>query len=537
VAEDLESVEQRLLTGPAGAQWRKFGVKKRAGVCVPLFSLRSGRGLGIGDIGDLRSLVDWCVRIGASVIQILPINDMGLDSVPYSALSAYALDPVFLAVDGIPCVAADTALMGRLRTLADELNRSPAVDYQRVRREKMALLEEAFHNEDGPTLERALGRFREANPWLEDYLPYRVIKELEGFQSWEVWTARYSHPDSMRRFCEEHAARLRFHLYLQYHLDRQLREAREYASANSVLFKGDIPILVARDSADVWRHPEYFFLDTAAGAPPDMYAEDGQYWGFPTYDWGRLAHDDYGWWRARLRQAERYFDLYRIDHVVGFFRIWTIRLGEKTGKSGWFVPAEEWTWGDHGRRLLTMMLDSCGMLPLAEDLGTIPHVCRHTLADLGICGLKVQRWEKRWEQDRRFIPPEDYPALSVATLSTHDSETLSGWWVLYPQETAELCELFGLPVCPSPRLDPATHKAVLSRMSRSGSLFSIFMLQDLLEPFGLLRGTPAENRINVPGKVLSTNWVWRMPVTLEALLKDERGVEAELQCLLRRPST
>ncbi len=533
MAENLKSLEQRLVSGPAGPQWRKFGVERRAGVCVPLFSLRSERGLGIGDVADLRDLVDWCAGIGASVIQILPINDMGLDSVPYSALSAYALDPVFLALDRIPAVAADAGFLDRIRCKAKELNESVTVDYQRVRREKMALLDEAFRKEDGPALEAELARFREANPWLEDYLPYRVIKEVEGYQSWEVWAARYAHPDSLHRFCLENSRRIRFHLYLQYHLDRQFREARDYASSRGVLLKGDIPILVARDSADVWRHPEYFFLDTAAGAPPDMYAEDGQYWGFPTYDWNRLAHDDFGWWRARLRQAERYFDLYRIDHVVGFFRIWTIRLGEKTGRNGWFVPGEEWTWGDHGRRLLTMMLESCSMLPLAEDLGTIPHVCRNTLADLGICGLKVQRWEKRWEQDRRFIPPEDYPSLSVATLSTHDSETLSGWWELYPQETAELCELLGLPGTASLKLDPAAHKAILSRMAGSGSLFAIFMLQELLEPFGLLRGTPADNRINVPGKVLPTNWVWRMPVALEALSEDD-ATSRELRALLAR---
>jgi len=533
VDEIPRSVVQALLNGPAGAQWRKFGVARRAGICVPLFSLRSERGLGIGDAADLHALVDWCARIGVSVVQILPINDMGLDAVPYAALSAYALDPVFLAVDRLPSVVADSRLMERVRTTAAELNASGPVEHQRVRREKMALFEEAFRQEDGPALEAELAGFRDANPWLEDYLPYRVIKEVEGFQSWEVWASRYAHPDSLRRFCVENSRRIRFHLYLQFHLDRQFREVRQYASAHGVLLKGDIPILVARDSADVWRHPEYFHLDTAAGAPPDMYSEEGQYWGFPTYDWDRLAADDYGWWRARLRQAERYFDLYRIDHVVGFFRIWTIRLGEKTGKNGWFVPDDESTWGDHGRRLLTMMIESCGMLPLAEDLGTIPHVCRNTLADLGICGLKVQRWEKRWEQDRRFIPPEDYPALSVATLSTHDSEILSEWWELYPQETEELCELLGLPAPEPGRLDPETHKTTLARMARSGSLFAIFMLQELLEPFGLLRGTSTDNRINVPGKVLPTNWVWRMPVTLESLLEDD-ATSSQLRELLAR---
>jgi len=525
----LEEVTTKLGRAATAPHWQRIGIRNRTGICVPLFSLRSQRDCGIGDIGDIRAAVDWCNRIGASVIQVLPLNDMGMDSVPYSALSAFALDPVFIAIDQVPELTSDPELAERALALAARLNEASTIDYQEVRRAKMGLLEQAFVRSAGPQMDERLWLFREANLWLEDYLPYRVIKETRHFRAWEDWAGDFAAPGAVEQFCRDNEQRIQFHLFLQMVLDHQLSEARKYANDKGVLLKGDIPILVSRDSADVWRHPEFFYLDTVAGAPPDMYAEDGQCWGFPTYNWDALRDSDYSWWRQRLQQAQRYYDLYRIDHVVGFFRIWTVRHGAQNGREGWFVPGNEAAWGNHGRTLLQMMLDTSDMLPLAEDLGTIPHVCRNTLLDLGICGLKVQRWEKRWEQDSSIIPASEFHPLSVATLSTHDSETFAGWWEAYPDDRRQLWAYLGREGEPPTQAPPDVQREMIRRLAAGGSLFTILMLQDILDAWGRLEGARSDHRINVPGTVNRFNWSWRCPIPLEDLLADDeltRGTAA-----------
>ena len=516
----------------AKGHWESAGAKRRFGLCVPVFSLRSGRDCGIGDFGDLERFVDWCADLGAEVVQILPINDMGLDSVPYAALSANALDPVFLALDRLPMVAEDPVLARRYCEIGAKLNEASRVDYPRVRAEKTRLLEEVYQRASGSSLMASLNDYAEANLWVNDYALYRTIKEIEEYRSWEDWGGRYASADALQRVRDEHGQRIRYHVFCQKLLKEQLRAVHDRARCRGVLIMGDIPILVSRDSADVWRNQRYFRLDTVAGAPPDMYSQDGQVWGFPTYNWDALKADDYGWWRERLRQAGRFFDLYRIDHVVGFFRIWTVAHGARTGRDGYFVPDDESVWGDHGRRLLEMMLSSSPMLPLAEDLGTIPHVCRDTLTNMGICGLKVLRWEKRWEQDRRLIDPADYPPLSLATLSTHDSETLPHWWLIDAAERQELFEALGH-TGPAPReLEPDLHVQILVHVNSAGSLFSVHPLQEVLAPFRLLPGHPSSHRINVPGVVSPDNWSWRCPVTLDEMA--EHGPLSELMKRLGR---
>lgn len=513
--------------------WGKVGQTRRFGVCVPLFSLRSERDCGIGDIGDLYGLADWLHSIGATVLQLLPVQDMGTDYMPYSALSAFALDPVFLALDRIPAIAQSPDLADRLSRTCDLLNGRSRIDYAWVRSEKMQLLEEAWKLTRGPQIEAVLAEYRQQNGWLEDYIPYRLAKEKFGYTSWEEWGKGWNKA-AIEAVVAENPDRANMLVWAQWLLDTQFREAKAYLNSKGVLIEGDIPILVARDSADVWRHPELFHMDTCAGAPPDMYAEEGQNWGFPTYNWPALAQRDYQWWRNRLLHAQRYFDLYRIDHVVGFFRIWTIKMGQKTGKEGWFVPWDEGAWGHHGYTILKMMLETSTMLPLAEDLGTIPHVCRNVLRDLGICGLKVQRWEKWWETSRKFLTQPEYHPLSVATLSTHDSETVAEWWEKAGSDRQELWELVGRKgTAPSGPIPVDFHKELLRWTARTGSAFVVHLLQDLLAPFGVLPGSPEDHRVNVPGVVSVRNWSWRCPVTLEGLLAED-FLNSQLRELNRR---
>ena len=515
----MQEVLQEIERTDARFHWERVGIRRRRGICLPLFSARSHRDCGIGDLGDLVNLGRWCKEIGAEVIQLLPLNDLGRGACPYSAVSAFALDPVFVALDQVPGLERDAGWQARVREVASRLDGGVRIEWEAVRAAKEQLLEEALQRLDDSLLEDLLESFEEEHPWLDDYLPYRVLKDLHGHAGWEAWGPVDRLDQALQS--PEGKRRRRLHLFSQWLLDAQFRRAREVLRGMGVLLEGDIPILVARDSADVWRHPEWFHLEVTAGAPPDMYSQDGQNWGFPTYRWERMEQDGHRWWRDRLRYAERYYDLYRVDHVVGFFRIWTIPAGETTGRNGFFVPGEEHRWGDHGRRILRMMLSATGMLPLAEDLGTIPEVCRETLLQMGICGFKVQRWEKRWKGDRRFIPPREYPVLSVATLSTHDSEILAQWWRDNPQERQELHEALGRTGTAPDGLTPDLHREILRWLAGGRSLFQIHLIQEILWPEGLLSGPPEEHRINVPGTVGPWNWSWRCPVSIESLLGDD----------------
>ena len=202
-----------LQAAAAGPHWERIGVRRRRGVCVPLSALRSERGCGIGDAGDLPALADWCARIGAEVIQLLPVNDTGLDAAPYSALSAFALDPVYVALDRIPGLESDAEWQDRVRQAAAGIPDGPRIRWAEVRRVKGDLLAEALVRLDGPGLRDALGRFRAENPWLEDYLPYRVLKEIEGYRSWEDWAPRYADPADLNRALAAHAHRVDLYFF------------------------------------------------------------------------------------------------------------------------------------------------------------------------------------------------------------------------------------------------------------------------------------------------------------------------------------
>ena len=522
---------------PSAPHWGRIGGQRRLGVAIPLFSARTGESCGIGEFPAIERLVDWCGEIGATVLQLLPLNDIGDGTSPYSAWSAFALDPTYISLHRLAPRVDDASWLRRVEETARELERSPRVDYPRVRAAKLPLLEEAFRRcQDDLARDPDYLGFLARSPWLDGYAAFRVLKEDHGYASWEVWGAGWVPGDRVALTQLHQAARLDFIRFQQFVAAEQLAASRRYAEERGVLLQGDIPILVSRDSADVWLQPHLFHLDAAAGAPPDMYAADGQNWGFPTYRWDRLARQDYAWWRARLRTMEDFCHLYRVDHVVGFFRIWTIPQGLRDGRQGRFVPEDEGTWGEHGQRLLEMMLGSCRLLPLAEDLGTVPDVCRHTLGYLAIPGLKVARWEKRWHGDRSFIPPAEFLPMSVATSATHDSETLAGWWKAFPEERQQLQRELGLGDGPAPaRLPPALAERILGDLARAGSIFTILPLADLLELARdrSLGAEPEEDRINVPGELRPDSWTWRLRRPLEELLADA-SLNVRLLKLLER---
>lgn len=330
---------------------------RSAGVVIPLFSLRSRNSWGIGDISDLKLMADWAVAAGLRVIQLLPINDTTngrswYDSYPYSANTSFALHPAYLDVKKAGTLR-DADKMQQYLDVAEELNKLPTLDYEKVVRLKESYLRQLYAETRKQVLEDE--DFREflkiAETWLMPYAAYSYLRDKTGTSDFSRW-GKYSRYDYdlvselWKDPASESAGEIYFYCFIQYHLYRQFSDAREYAHSIGVMFKGDLPIGVNRNSADVWQNPDLFDCGMQAGAPPDDFAKDGQNWGFPIYRWDKMRQDGYRWWKARLRCMSHYFDAYRIDHILGFFRIWAIPSDARSGLLGHFVSSMPLTVGE-----------------------------------------------------------------------------------------------------------------------------------------------------------------------------------------------
>ncbi|OUO99578.1 4-alpha-glucanotransferase [Barnesiella sp. An22] len=322
---------------------------KGAGTAIPVFSLRTDYGFGTGEFLDLKYLVDWALRTGQSFIQLLPVNDTTLtgswcDSYPYNANSTFALHPQYLRLSEVGRLS-DEARQAQFDALQRELNMQPDVDYERVNRAKMEYLNLLFDEQGDDTLssEGFKQFFKENKFWLQPYAAFSSLRDRFKTADFTRWGEFASYDESMiADYCAVWSPWYRsvaLYYYIQYHLHLQLSEVRDYAHRAGVVLKGDIPIGISRTSVDAWVNPDLFRMNCQAGAPPDDFSIEGQNWGFPTYDWEVMARDGYAWWKARLRHMSRYFDAYRIDHILGFFRIWEIPLDAVHGLLGHFHSA------------------------------------------------------------------------------------------------------------------------------------------------------------------------------------------------------
>lgn len=323
-----------------------------AGTVIPLFSLRSERSWGIGDFGDLKAMVDWLVRTGQNVLQLLPVNDTNVtggdgDSYPYNCVSVHALNPIYADMESLPALNSEKR-NSYYRKQRMQLNELPTVNYAAVYMLKMGYLRELFIQQGDEVLlsEGCTVFMQEQSDWLQPYTLFRFLSSRlhSDINEW----GQYKSYDSttMARVVAEYSdaeAELRFYTFVQYILYRQLNEAHIYANSKCVALKGDIPIGVAPNGVDVWCDPNQFNLSVSAGAPPDAFSADGQNWGFPTYNWEQMAADNYSWWRRRLQYMSHFFDAYRIDHILGFFRIWQIPRWTTSGMAGSFAPSMPFT--------------------------------------------------------------------------------------------------------------------------------------------------------------------------------------------------
>ena len=560
---------------------------KAAGTVIPIFSLRSEGSFGVGDFGDLKLMVDWCAKTKQRILQVLPITDTNMthtwqDSYPYNSISIYALHPQYTDFRQLPALK-DESKRKAFETLRQELNALPQIDYERMFTAKMDYLREIFAQEWVAVQRReSFKKFFEQNKeWLVPYAAFCYFRDLYGTATFSEWP-KDATLQSTQKSTFKGKKELQFWYYVQYNLDAQMREAHAYARAHRVILKGDIPIGISRDGVEAWVEPKYFNLNGQAGAPPDAFSADGQNWGFPTYNWDEMLKDGCSWWVRRFRKMAEYFDAYRIDHVLGFFRIWEIPVPYKSGLMGQFSPAlglsreeieaygmafneglflvdhkrnDRWHpriavqyqeayqqlsedqkycfnqlyndyfyrrnnqfWYTEAMKKLPKLVQATRMLVCAEDLGMVPDCVPWVINELRILSLEIQSMPK--DPNTRFGKLSHNPYRSVDTISTHDMATLRQWW----DEDEERSQTYYNTTLrrggAAPRPLPGwLAKDIVSRHLTSPSMLCLISFQDWMSIDEKLR-LPDENaeRINIPANPRHY-WRYRMHLTIEQLLK------------------
>jgi 4-alpha-glucanotransferase len=501
--------------------------RRSAGVTIPLFSIRTRDDWGIGQIGDLPKCAAWLRKAGHRVLQLLPPYELAAgETSPYGARTAFGLDPIYVSVDQVDDLergAVDEALGADGRRDLEKLRALPRVDYAATRALKLRVLRYGFERflsrewkRGTPRAEELAKWIERERPWAEDLALYVALRDTHGTWGWEKWPGEERHrvPHVLSRARETLATPILEHHYLQWVAHTQWMRAREAMQGLGVELMGDLPFIVCGESADVWARSWQFRRDLSLGAPPDGFTPDGQDWGLPAYDWASMLEDDLKWLRARTRHAARLYDRFRLDHVVGYFRMYV----RKPGQRGYFDPDGEPTQQAHGERVLRAMLEEAAKgnghtaEVIAEDLGVIPPFVRETLKNLGVPGYKVIPWEKDdGPNGGTFRDPSRFADLSVATWSTHDTAPITAWWDEFtPAEKEQLEKLAAIPraVSEDDRLT-----ALLGVLFRSTSSLTLTLVQELLGE---------RTRINTPATVGDANWTYRLPKPIEDLERDDR---------------
>jgi len=449
--------------------------KKLAGILVPASALRSEDDRGIGDTKAVKEAIDFCHDNNFGVLQLLPINETGNDNSPYNAISAVALDPVYIHVsnetlDIAPDIVPGLTKEDLYKTIANQAI-TTVIDYKKVKTTKFTLLKKAFAAfESGKIanyaqLKNEFENFEIENiEWLPDYALFRtIVAEKNGDAQWTKWENDLKTIDNARSWIarsEQAQAKnfCRFYSYVQWVAHRQWSDVKNHADKQNVKLVGDIPFGVSRYSADVWTHPDLFDLQWSGGAPPERFFQAdeftaiwGQNWGIPLYKWAVHEKENYRWWNCRIRQVTKYFHGFRLDHVLGFFRIYAfpwlpeenhkfthLPLAEAKKITGGFLPqfmprnddindSALLNCQEGEARLKVILKAAAGAFVIAEDLGVVPEYVRPTLKKLGIPGFSIPLFERN-ESDRSFVASTELPALNLGTYGTHDNEPLASYY-------------------------------------------------------------------------------------------------------------
>lgn len=548
-----------------------------AGVLIPVSATRHEEDYGIGDTHSLKQWIDWAARYRVGFLQLLPINEHGTEESPYSAISSTALDPIYLAINrqAIPWLSATD--FSHFEAKAQSLRKLREVDYTRVRELKRTALELAWSRFDiAPSeLQADFKSFKKSNAqWLDDYCLFRFLMECHGeSKSWDQWPENCRTPDQARHYFRQQREidqsnvdyRFNFPAFVQWLCFKQWADIRQHADRAGVKLMGDIPIGVAFHSCDVFFNRKDFDLNWYGGSPAEGHHPDdpflsqwGQNWGGPLFRWEQMDEDGFRWWRNRIHNVTNLFHLFRLDHILGFYRLygfpWNPRDNHKfvgrthdevASLTGGRLP--RW-WsrddsthehryanlkdGDH--RLQAVLKDIDHSLVIAEDLGWVPDYVRPHLEKMGIAGFKIPHWD--CDSQGHPTPPDQFPENSIATYSTHDHDPIqlvwkacwktldeharqspehSHWQVDGARGTLRiLCEFAGIPVTNPdhpPRYSESMRYCLIKALMSSRARLALLMVTELFD---------IDQRINEPGRSHDRNWTLRLPWTVSELEAD-----------------
>lgn len=548
---------------------------RRMGILIPVFSLKRDNDLGVGDTRAMREMIDWAAEHRIGFLQLLPINETGGDNSPYNAISSVALDPLLIDLEVIPQMSLEEIQQAN-EPFCQDGGSDDLVDYEQSNKVKWKLLASAFErfwreSVEDPQFEAF--RHDEAD-WLRPYAKFRYLMEMGGGEAWETWPEEYNTAEKAESFLaamssEELDKNVTFYEWIQWHCFTQWRELRQYASDQNVKLMGDIPIGISYCSADVFFEPQWFDLSLSGGSPPETVFKDdafacqwGQNWGIPLYRWDVLEEHDYSWWRRRVEKLTDVFHIFRIDHILGFYRIYSfpwrpqrneefIDLTEDEARKitggplpGFFprpddTPKNKAANLADGDKYIKMVQDAAGDGEVVgEDLGCVPDYVRPHLQEIGVAGFKICHWET--QHDGKVVPGNVYPQCAFTTYATHDHESIPAMWntlhdMLDGPEKENairglslLSEFAGLPHGNSADTysvyGPVVKWALFDQLLKSNADYAALMVTDVID---------STRRINIPGTVGGENWRYRLPWKLSDMPEEVRGEWHKLSELIR----
>ncbi len=507
---------------------------RSCGILLPLSAMKTPNDWGVGDFASLREWTDFLATQGIKILQILPLQETAPGiTCPYSAMTAFATDPVYTdigAVEDICHSPQAQEFIAKLKPQIEQWHNAPKAPFGEVKQAKLKALWLGYQTflaqEQSVRSPRFLAfeAYQSAQAgWLRGYKLFRALKEFYRWQTWLEWPEelRQFNSSAVDAFEAHHREYVQFFAYVQWILDGQLREAKNFAAQRGMLIFGDIPFGTNLDSAEVWSEKENYRLGYEIGAPADQFSEGGQKWGLPAYDWVYQHQHNLDLWRRKIRRVTELYDVFRLDHLVGFFRTYVFAPDDTVGA---FDIEGEQNQIDRGYAFLHMVQEEAhGKLAVGEDLGVIPNYVRRMLVDMRIPGYKVLRWER--EDNGYYREPRNYPAVSLATTSTHDTETVRGWWeTMDQQERANIWEMISAQKTDgNVPWNLNTQRAILNRVLGSASALVMFSWQDVI-------GTT--DRVNTPGTVGEENWTYRSAYTPAQAAEMYAGELAMLRELL-----
>ncbi|MEP4076557.1 4-alpha-glucanotransferase [Haloferula sp.] len=547
--------------------------ERLAGILLPAFSPRRDGDLGVGDTRAMKEWIDLCAENGVGFLQLLPINETGADDSPYNAISSVALEPVYLEMEAVPGLEESELSDARSRVeevgeMGKGLERSATdVNYHLVRRVKRELLELAWTrwSQAPPALHEEFASFRaEESEWLDDYCVFRwLMDRAGGTEAWDLWPKEWHEVSGAREFYDKQRdldaqmvdSRLGYFAWVQWLCFSQWREVKKHADSKGMKLMGDIPIGVSRYSADVFFGREDFDLDWCGGAPPEtMFKHDrfiqkwGQNWGIPLYRWDKMADEDFPWWRQRIEKLTDIFRIFRIDHILGFYRIYAFpwkpqknlefleltdeEAATRTGGElpGWSPRPDDTDENKAANRAdgdlrLKVILEAAGDAEVVgEDLGEVPDYVRPHLASLGIAGFRIPHWDS--DHEGKVISGDELPECSFATFATHDHQPIPAMWEELKKQSVDpeleeheradaagwlrlMMEFAGIEEA-GPFSKEILWK-LFDALMASRSRYAAIMVNEL---FGM------SERINQPGTVGPQNWTFRLSKTADEYRED-----------------